>query len=499
MHEINEQNIRLIFGLKLRELRTDNNLSLSDLSKKTGISVSYLNEIEKGKKYPKADKIAALAEEFDVTYDWLVSLQLGRKLSPIADLIRSNILNELPLEIFGIEPIELINMLMTTPTKFNAFISTLIEIGRNYDMSVENFYYSVLRTFQEMNENYFGEIEKAADQFYTKYHISKEEILEHKHLEKILEEEFNYKISYTLQNTHNALRDLRSLLIPGKQPLLLLNKSLTTEQKAFILAKEIGYKFLDLKVREYAASLIEVDSFEKVVNNFKAGYFAGALLIREKMIIDDLKNLFSHDDYSSDRFSNIISKYHCTPEVFFHRMTNILPKHFGLKQLFFLRFSRNEVSKDISLTKEMHLAGLHNPHATALNEHYCRRWLSLTIMDELEQLKSTKEYVSPILRAQKSRYINGDNEYLLFSVAMPRTGNNSINYSISIGILINSKLRKTIKFCDDENIATRMVSETCERCSAVDCNERAASPSILNKNQKIKQMKSAIESLLSRT
>ncbi|MCX2742391.1 XRE family transcriptional regulator [Mangrovivirga sp. M17] len=499
MQEINEQNIRLIFGLKLRQLRMDNELSLSDLSKKTGISVSYLNEIEKGKKYPKADKIAALAEQFEVTYDWLVSLQLGKKLAPIADLIRSNILNELPLEIFGIEPVELINLLMTTPTKFNAFISTLIEIGRNYDMGVENFYYSVLRTYQEMNENYFDELERQVDKFYQQFHLTKDEILEHKHLEKILIEDFGVKISYTLQDTHNSLRDLRSLLVPGKQPMLLLNKYLTSEQKAFILAKEIGYIFLKLDTREYAGSMLEVNSFEKVLNNFRAAYFAGALLIREKAITTDIKTLFNNEKWSPDDFTSIIKKYHCTPEVFFHRMTNILPKHFGLKQLFFLRFTRNEENKDISLTKEMHLAGLHNPHATALNQHYCRRWLSLTLMDDLEELKKTGKSIYPILKAQKSRYINGENEYLLFTVAMPRPGTKTVNYSISIGILINSKLRKTIKFSNDERINTRMVNETCERCPAVDCNERAAPPLVLNHEQKIKQMKSAIDRLMSRT
>ena len=39
----------LIFGLKLKQMRTDKNLSLFGLAKVTGLSKSYLNEIEKGK------------------------------------------------------------------------------------------------------------------------------------------------------------------------------------------------------------------------------------------------------------------------------------------------------------------------------------------------------------------------------------------------------------------------------------------------------------------
>ena len=51
-----EDYIKLIFGLKLKQVRSDSGLSLYGLAKKTGLSKSYLNEIEKGKKYPKPDR-----------------------------------------------------------------------------------------------------------------------------------------------------------------------------------------------------------------------------------------------------------------------------------------------------------------------------------------------------------------------------------------------------------------------------------------------------------
>jgi DNA-binding XRE family transcriptional regulator len=52
METTTEENIRIIFGLKLKKLRTDRRLSLQELSDKSGVSVSYMNEIENGKKYP---------------------------------------------------------------------------------------------------------------------------------------------------------------------------------------------------------------------------------------------------------------------------------------------------------------------------------------------------------------------------------------------------------------------------------------------------------------
>ena len=66
------EHIKLILGLKLKQLRQSKGLSLSELAKKSGLSVSYLNEIESGKKYPKAEKISALSESLGITYDQLV-------------------------------------------------------------------------------------------------------------------------------------------------------------------------------------------------------------------------------------------------------------------------------------------------------------------------------------------------------------------------------------------------------------------------------------------
>ncbi|MGA7838087.1 MAG: helix-turn-helix transcriptional regulator, partial [Ignavibacteriaceae bacterium] len=71
--KLSENNIKLIFGLKLKQLRQDKGFSLSELAKKSSLSTSYLNEIENGKKHPKSDKIAALATALDVPYDKLVS------------------------------------------------------------------------------------------------------------------------------------------------------------------------------------------------------------------------------------------------------------------------------------------------------------------------------------------------------------------------------------------------------------------------------------------
>ena len=46
---------KIILGLKVRQLRQEKGWNFEELSRQTGISVSYLNEIEKGKKYPQPE------------------------------------------------------------------------------------------------------------------------------------------------------------------------------------------------------------------------------------------------------------------------------------------------------------------------------------------------------------------------------------------------------------------------------------------------------------
>ena len=47
-------NLQYIIGIKLRNFRQEKGLGLKQLSSLTGLSVSYINEIEKGEKISKS-------------------------------------------------------------------------------------------------------------------------------------------------------------------------------------------------------------------------------------------------------------------------------------------------------------------------------------------------------------------------------------------------------------------------------------------------------------
>lgn len=481
---ISKEYIRLIFGLKVKQARQAKGLSLSELAQQTGISISYLNEIEKGKKYPHTEKIATLAEKLDVSYDWLVSLKLNKKLLPLSKLLASSFFDEFPLEIFGIEPTQFIEILLNAPDKVTAFISTLVEIARSYDMQIEQFYFSALRSYQEMHENYFPHLENEAQKCRITY-FSQTSIPQTITLQEILQEKFQIKLQeYEFEK---PLQHLRSLL---KGNILLVNCSLNDTQKRFVFAREIGYAWLKPTRRTYTFSWVEVKSFEEVLSNFQASYFAGALLLPEKLLLEDIKTFFSKKRFESKFLLHLLNKYNVSPETFLYRLTNLLPKHFNLNELFFLRFDNAE--KQFNLTKELHLSGLHNPHASALGEHYCRRWISITILQDLQKMAYPEKTV--LCMSQISEYYNSDNRYWVLAMARSLSPTPALS-SVAIGIKINPNTEKVIHFLKDSNIVVRKVGETCERCPAKDCTERVTRPYFLQKQEKRKRSQEAIAKL----
>lgn len=489
--------IRLIFGLKLRQLRQDKGLQINELAELAGFSPSYLNEIEKGKKYPKSDKIFALAKALDTHYDSLVSVRLGKRLEPIEELLNSNILQELPLELFGIEVGDLLRMLSEAPSRVGAFINTIIEISRNYGMNVEQFYFAALRSFQELHDNYFEEIESAASQFIAAYLKSKEKTFSEEWLRNHLEKFYHYSIEEFDEAARPELSGLRSLVLPGSPVVLLINKNLEAKQRAFTFGREIGFQMMNMSPRPYISSQTEAESFEQVLNNFKASYFAGAILVPREILVSRLAKFFAETSWKPEVFLSVMNEFEATPEIFMHRISSIMSQHFGIDKLFFLRFDHSVSSGDFRLAKEMHLAKLPFIHGTA-NEHYCRRWVSLKILEELAGLQQKNNWDGlPLCSGQLAEYVDASNRYLLLTLAKPSPPRVGYNSSVTLGFAIDERLKMLVRFLDDPSLQPVEVNETCERCRLSDCMERSFPPVIWQRQQRNKALKESIEKLRS--
>jgi transcriptional regulator with XRE-family HTH domain len=490
-------NHKVIFGMKLRQFREHSAFSLTDFANRTGLSTSYITEIEHGKKYPKAEKIARMAQVLGRSYDDLVSIRLDEELSPLAGFLGSPVLHNFPYHLFGISPAQVVELLTRQPAEASALVNALIGIAEQYNIGVEHLFRSALRSYQELNENYFPEIETAVDDFVRNAEIKSGPTPGYSELRSLMEGRFNYRLDDRRLGRHPKLQHFRSVLLDkNKQsPKLLINPSLSERMKKFILAREIGYQVLDLKERAMTSAPERVDSFEQVLNDFKASYFAGALLMNREFVLADIKEFFALKTWQPDRFRSFLERYEATPEMFMYRLTEVLPRYFGIR-LHFLRF--NHEAGDYRLVKHLNMSQVLIPGGIGVNEHYCRRWLAIRILQKLEsESTGRKKADEPILDAQFSRFVDTDARFFCIAMARHLALNRSATSSVSLGFRFDHDFERKVRFANDPKITRLDINGTCERCrlSLQECRERVSPPHLLTIQQTRTEIEEELNSL----
>lgn len=485
---MSEKNVKIIFGLKIKSYRTAQKLSLLELSKKSGIAVSYLSEIESGKKYPKPEKMVQLSQALGIDYDALVSTQVSKKLDPLAALLNSDLVKLFPFHLFGISARDILGLFKNSPENAHAFLETFLQIGRAYDMSLENFLFAALRTYVRQHNNYFPDLETKGTKF-----LGRQEGGDFspswQNLKNILERDYSYAVEEIDFNDYQGLGSLRSVL--KKEQHLAINALLQSSQKAFILAKEIGFAELGVKERPITSSWIKVKNFDQLVNNFKASYFAGTLLMPQKPISKGIEQLLSQEIWDSEVFQGLIEKYHITPEMLLHRMSQLLPKLFDLPSVFYLRFVNGDTPPAVVLTKELNMTEAPITYGTGYNEHHCRRLLPLRL------LKKISTGSTPLLvGVQKITFVTSDAHFILLSMARPLSLSKGRGSAVALGIKLDKKAESKLKFLHDSAITTEKVSESCERCPLTDCSERVVEASIISSQNVISRREESLQNFL---
>ncbi len=497
------QNLKFILGLKLSQLRRENKFPLKKLAALSGLSVSYLNEIEKGKKYPKPEKIFALAEALGVTYEDLVSLHLGANMTSLEKMLKTGALQNFPFEIFGVSSSGLMEMMSGAPDRFSALIDTIQKIIRRYDMRVEHLLLTAMRSYLEMNNNYFPDLEKAAETF-RKDHKWLRNAGAHRadfvaKLEQFLVREHGYEIDEVTLGREADLRSQRSIFVAGTKNRLLLNPALEPMQKAFVFAREIGYRYLALEARMATASPDETATFDQHLNHQRASYFAGALLLDQSLICDALGPFLAKRKWEPEALRELPVRFGATPEMFFHRLSQLLPRFFGLGQMYFLRFEHYADTGRFRPAKELHFTRMHSTHSIGVNEHYCRRWVTMRLLEELARRpKTTKGEVPVLAGAQRSKFPGTDNEYFSLSMATSSGLRGGVNACVTLGFAMTDAFKGKVRFWADPSIPDKLVGDTCERCAITDCEVRAAEPRILRRDEERTRQNQALRDLIER-
>ncbi len=490
--EINSESLRFILGIKIKQFRQTAGYSLKQLSEKTQLSVSYLSEIEKGKKYPKPEKIVQLAHALDRSFDELVSLQLDDELNPLSALLNSPVLKDFPLKQFGIGLADVFDLVNDSPSKAGAFVRTLLEISRGYDMNVEHFLLASLRSYQKMHLNYFEEFEEAANDFRQQNRIQSSSGISQSWLESILRDEFQCTIVYNDFQEYPDLTPLRSICPTPKQ--IWINSRLLPQQKKFILARELGYRILKLKERAVTSTWIKVETFDQIFNNFKASYFAGALLIPENEIAKDLAVWLKNETFDGNGLYRLMNKYDSTPEMFLYRMSQVMPSQFGIAKMHYMRLNHKLDQDSFHITKELNLTNVFIPRSIGPGEHQCRRWAATAGLKQLA--KEDHEANEVNVSAQRSTFVERGKTFFNIAVVRSKSLGENTNTGMTLGFLIDKDFKEKVAFWNDPAVQESEVNETCERCPFENCESRVSEPTIFKTLQKQKSREDSLDQFM---
>lgn len=501
---VNEEKLRFILGFKLKNLRQSRGLSLKDVAGRAGISVSYLSEIEKGKKYPKTEKLLALAACYDTTFDDLVTAGTADAEQTLEASLESGFFREFPFELFGLQAEDLFSLLTTSPDRAGALIRTFLEVGEMYDIGLEEFFFAALRAYQKLHNNYFPEIEEAAESFLARAARLERPLDEHI-LRRFLETEWNYLIDDTLLETDEALQAFRSITIPDKRTRMFVNPKLLPEQRAFIYAKEIGKRVLDIPQRVTTSSWIKVESFEQVLNNYRTSYFAGALLLDRRETADGLRSFFAAERFDPVGMLSLMNRLNATPEMFFYRIGQLAYSEFGLKNHYFMRLSTKQGEHSFDVTKLLNLSGLSLPRGLSTNEHYCRKWTGMRLLKERKRQRDIAApdlpaRTHPTVAAQRGRIMPGGEEAFIFAMSRTMQLRQQDDSCVIMGFELDDAFRSAVRFWNAPGVAVEDVGITCERCPlpTYRCSERVVPASILDDDQRTADMELAVNRLMHR-
>ncbi len=481
--DLHPDNLRYILGLKLRTYRQQRGYGLKELHQRTGLSVSYLSEIEKGRKYPKPDKLVELAKALEVPYDDLVSVKVGAELGSVAALFSSSFLQDFPLAHFGLEPEDVLALVSNSPDQADALVRTIVEVARAYDVRVEHVQFAALRAYQCLHKNYFEEIEQAAEQLLAEQGWQDKLTLSAAQLRRLLARE-GIEIDHQRLDDYPQLQGMRSVWVEGEKPLLLINRRLKPSQQAFLMGRELGYRRLGLVERSTCSTQLSVASLEQVINDFRAAYFAGALLVNRRQLQADLRLFLRLPEWSSAQFLALMGRYQATPETLFYRLSQLLPGLFGLGEIFFVRFHREADSERVELTKILNMSQVPVPHGVGLDEHYCRRWPGLRTLGAAVAEVVGEDGLR--IDVQRSSFLRDGSEFFVVSVSRQLSLAPDRHSSVSLGFRINADFKRRVRWWNDPAVPRVEVDLTCQRCRLIGdaCEERAAAPTIYLENQR---------------
>ncbi len=451
--------IDLKIGPKIKAFRRQLGLQANKLSEKLGISPSYLNLIESGKRKIDGDLLLKVCEELKIELTDLTNKSDLNLANNLSELLGDELFED--LDILGPEVQDLVN---TNPKIARA----LIKLGDNYKQKgqeivskVENisgkiidgrktsFPGEVVSDFLQENKNYFSKLEKFADDIFNRIQINNRAT--YMALCDFLKTEYGVKVKDVLPEDGKPF----SKIYYKSQKELHLSDYVALETKKLYAAAQIAQEGAMVVIENYLSEFkFPSEESKKLTKVALLNYCGAAILMPYKLFHQECMK----QKYDLELLQNTFA---CTFEQIAHRVTCLQdPKLPGIP----FHFLRVDVAGNIS--KRFSLSGIEIPRYGGA----CPRWNVYSAFSR-----------PGVIQAAVSKMSNGEKYVCIARTVEKGVGRYGKKKSIlSIGLGCQAKYAKDFVYTENLDLNDKKteipIGVSCRTCDRLDCSQRAFPP-----------------------
>ena len=455
--ELNKLNLRI--GPKIKAFRRQLGIQANKLSEQLGISPSYLNLIESGKRKIDGDLVLKVCKELKIELSDLTSKNNLNLENNISELLSDELFED--LDIVGPEVKDLVN---TNPKIAKA----LIKLGDNFKQKdheivnkVENisgkiidgrkasFPGEVVADFLQENNNYFPKLENFADKVFDK--VKQNNRTRYIALCNFLKSEYDITVRDIIPEEKKPF----SKIYNNKHKELLLSDYLSLETKKLHAAAQMAQEGASNEINEYLETFkFPSEEARKLTKVALLNYCGAAILMPYKLFHKECKDL----KYDLELLQNTFAT---SFEQVAHRVTCLQdPKLPGIP----FHFLRVDVAGNIS--KRFSLSGIEIPRYGGA----CPRWNVYSAFSR-----------PGVIQAAVSKMANGEKYVCIARTVEKGVGRYGQKKSmLSIGLGCEAKYAREFVYTETLDLNDKKselpIGVSCRTCDRLDCSQRAFPP-----------------------
>ena len=455
--KFNKLDLRI--GPKIKAFRRQVGLQANKLAKQVGISPSYLNLIEGGKRKIDGDLIIKICKESRIELSDLTSKADINLENSITELLGDEIFDD--LDIVGPEVKDLVN---TNPKIAKA----LVKLGDNFrrkdhdiinrvenisgkiiDSRKASFPGEVVSDFLQENKNYFPKLEEFANNIFAKIQLNNRAT--YMALCDFLKKEYKISVKDVVPKEGKSF----SKIFDKEKKELWLSDYVALETKKLYAAAQIAHEGAISEINNYLSKFSFPTEESKKLTQVALLNYCGAAIL---MPYADFHRECIKQKYDLELLQNTFAT---TFEQIAHRVTSLQdPKLPGIP----FHFLRVDIAGNIS--KRFSLSGIEIPRYGGA----CPRWNVYSAFTRPGKIQ-----------AAVSKMSNGEKYVCIARTVEKGVGRFGENKSIlSIGLGCEAKYAKDFVYTENLNINDKKteipIGVSCRTCDRLDCSQRAFPP-----------------------